>query len=74
MTSVTLAPREAALRAEALRQITRAKLILDADGNYSRNAFRWVLRDCPRAALRDLRRAKAALVLAERALQKWAGR
>ena len=62
-----LKPREAKLRAQALASNDHAAFVL-----YER-AFRSIIYNRPRFALIHLRRAKAHILKAERALLKWAG-
>lgn len=67
---MTLAKREAALRAEAYAQIIAATVRLD--GAVPHSAFKLALYNRPKAALRAIERAEARLRLAKAALRAWA--
>jgi len=70
---VSLKPREAKLRAEALTELDRAGKIIDGNMNAC-DAFMATLYGRPRVALLRIKTAKAHIAKAEAAIKKWAGR
>lgn len=70
---MTLCPRDASLRNEALVRIANAAKRL-VGPTFSQDAFRAALYDHPGRALQRIKAARAHLTRAEAALRKWAWR
>ena len=70
---MTLKPREAKLRAEALTELYRVANRIHGP-TFTQDATKAVLYDHPGIALQRIKAAKAHLAKAEAALRKWAGR